>query len=237
MHCTATNGDTRTSTLAPGAMAASVRAVNRTASASSVRPGSGRLSSRSHSANRRHGGARLRRIDAAAGGHTLDSQSACRPPPTALQNGRRGVTGGRRGRRSLHLSAVSRRPHRQDPADPAVAAGGPGGRTGLEGDLQRRGDRPCLRYRHGRRARHAHGQTHAGRESSLHQVHPRQRRRRDPGHHGVRQQVHLVQLSEIPFTTTYFEPRCDRRFGGDHGVQHLVRNGHFDRRAGRSRSS
>ncbi len=41
---------------------------------------------------------------------------------------------------------------RQDPADPAVAAGGPGGRTGLEGDLQRCGDRPGRRHRHGRRA-------------------------------------------------------------------------------------
>ena len=53
--------------------------------------------------DRRHGGARLRRIGAATGGHTLDSQSACRPPPTALQNGRRGVAGDRRGRRRAFI--------------------------------------------------------------------------------------------------------------------------------------
>jgi hypothetical protein len=49
MHCTATKGGTRTSTLAPGAIAARVRAVSRTASPNSVRAGVGRLPSRNQS--------------------------------------------------------------------------------------------------------------------------------------------------------------------------------------------
>ena len=48
IHCTATNGGTRISTDAPGAAAASVRAVSRTASANSPRPGAGASPSRSH---------------------------------------------------------------------------------------------------------------------------------------------------------------------------------------------
>jgi hypothetical protein len=47
MHCTATNGGTRTSTLAPGANAASVLAVSRTASAMALRSGAAAVSSRS----------------------------------------------------------------------------------------------------------------------------------------------------------------------------------------------
>src|SRR5690606_26225044 len=47
MHCTATNGGMRTSTLAPGARAARVRAVIRTAAPMSARGGSGWSSSRS----------------------------------------------------------------------------------------------------------------------------------------------------------------------------------------------
>ena len=49
-HCTATNGGTRTSTLAPGASAASVRAVSRTAFARASRSGAGRDPSRNQSA-------------------------------------------------------------------------------------------------------------------------------------------------------------------------------------------
>ena len=47
MHCTATKGGIRTSTLEPGAAAASARAVRRTAAASSGRCGAGEFSSRS----------------------------------------------------------------------------------------------------------------------------------------------------------------------------------------------
>jgi hypothetical protein len=50
IHCTAMKGGILTSTLAPGAAAASVRAVNRTARASSPRAGTGREPSRSQSA-------------------------------------------------------------------------------------------------------------------------------------------------------------------------------------------
>ena len=75
MHWTATNGGTRTSTLAPGAIVASVRAVSRTASASSARSGAGRVSSRKPVGERENGGTRLRRICGAADGHTLLSQS------------------------------------------------------------------------------------------------------------------------------------------------------------------
>jgi hypothetical protein len=49
-HCTATNGGTRTSTLAPGASAASVRAVSRTAFAKASRSGAGWDPSRNQSA-------------------------------------------------------------------------------------------------------------------------------------------------------------------------------------------
>ena len=49
-HCTATNGGIRTSTLAPGASAARVRAASRTAVAKVSRSGAGQVSSRSQSA-------------------------------------------------------------------------------------------------------------------------------------------------------------------------------------------
>ena len=90
MHCTATNGGIRTSTLAPGAVSASERTVSRTASASSARAGSGcRWScSQSASADRRRGSSPDRHNN---GRPYLDSQSACRPPPSALQTGRSGV--------------------------------------------------------------------------------------------------------------------------------------------------
>src|SRR6476659_1368691 len=51
MHCTATNGGTLSSTVAPGACAASVRAVNRTASPSPDRSGGDSSPSRSQSAS------------------------------------------------------------------------------------------------------------------------------------------------------------------------------------------
>ena len=50
MHCTATKGGTLSSTLAPGAEVASVRAVSRTADASWSRAGVGNEASRSQSA-------------------------------------------------------------------------------------------------------------------------------------------------------------------------------------------
>lgn len=50
MHCTAANGGIRTSTLAPGASAASVRAVSRTAAANTSVSGAGNVSSRNQSA-------------------------------------------------------------------------------------------------------------------------------------------------------------------------------------------
>src|ERR1700677_693948 len=50
MHCTAANGGIRTSTLAPGASAARVRAVSRTAVPSAARSGGGRVSSHNQSA-------------------------------------------------------------------------------------------------------------------------------------------------------------------------------------------
>lgn len=50
MHCTATKGGTLTSTLAPGACAARVLAVRRTASAMALRSGMATVSSRNQSA-------------------------------------------------------------------------------------------------------------------------------------------------------------------------------------------
>lgn len=49
MHCTATNGGTRTSTECPGASPANARAVPRTAAAISLRPGCATAPSRNHS--------------------------------------------------------------------------------------------------------------------------------------------------------------------------------------------
>ncbi len=49
MHCTATNGGTRTSTECPGALPANARTVPFTAAPNSRRPGTGNAGSRNHS--------------------------------------------------------------------------------------------------------------------------------------------------------------------------------------------
>ena len=212
MHWTATNGGTRTSTLDPGATAASVRAVSRTASAKSARGGSGAPSSRNQSAiaetaSRVFAGSDYGSFLGRPYLRVSKCLSTATIPHTRWQAG---SCGHRRGRGGLifmqfrgdftprtELTMLSSR---------AGLVVEPGSKVTYNGvEIGRVG-----RIEHGRRGRQGEGEAVAGRRSGLHQVHPGQRDRRDPGHHGVRQQVHLVQFSGKPYRGTDFAPRHDR---------------------------
>ena len=85
MHCTATNGGIRTSTLDPGAAAANARAVTRTASPTTERPGSGAVPSRSHSAT----ASTAPRTATGSGGRRLATSTASHPKSLDRQRGDR----------------------------------------------------------------------------------------------------------------------------------------------------
>ena len=146
MHCTATNGGTRTSTLAPGAIAASVRAVRPHRLGQLGAAGSGQRCRRAASpttAAPRRGSS----PDRHCGGRPYLRFSKCSSTATDPPYKTAGAVF------LVIVSAIAAfiylqfrgDSHPQDAVDAAVVAGGPGGRTGVEGDLQRGGDRPGLR--------------------------------------------------------------------------------------------
>ena len=220
MHCTATNGGTRTSTAAPGASAASVRAVARTASAKPGTVGCGCAVVAQPVRHRRDRGAGLCRIGTAADGHNLGSKVS---PPTATHPPYKLA-----GAVLLVVTIVAGQPalllqfrghFSRDRVDAAVPAGGSGRGTGRQGHLQRGRDRPGRPDRggHGRPSDEPPaGQADPGCRSALPAPHPGQRGGRDPRDHRVRQQVRVLQFTGTPVRTTYFEQRCDRCGLGDH---------------------